>query len=54
MILGVTPDVVLDWRLELLTTLTRLVATLNYSAISDLHTLQITTAHAKLEVKSKG
>jgi hypothetical protein len=26
---------------------TRLVTTINYSAIADLHTLQITTAHAK-------
>jgi hypothetical protein len=26
---------------------TRLVTTFNYSAIADLHTLQITTAHAK-------
>jgi hypothetical protein len=26
---------------------TRLVATLSYSAIDDLHTLQISTAHAK-------
>jgi hypothetical protein len=25
----------------------RIVTTLNYSAIADLHTLQITTAHAK-------
>jgi hypothetical protein len=27
---------------------TQLVTTLNYSAIADFHTLQITTAHAKL------
>jgi hypothetical protein len=26
---------------------TRLVTTLNYSAVANLHTLQITTAHAK-------
>jgi hypothetical protein len=32
----------LDWRLDLLTTLTH-----DYSAIADFHTLQITTAHAK-------
>jgi hypothetical protein len=38
---------VLDWRLDLLNTLTRLVTTLNYSAIANLHDLQITTAHAK-------
>jgi hypothetical protein len=37
----------LDCRLGLLTALTRLVITLNYSAIADLHTLQLTTAHAK-------
>jgi hypothetical protein len=36
------------WRLVLLTILhTRLVTTLNYSAITDLHTLQITTEPAK-------
>jgi hypothetical protein len=38
---------VLDWRLDLLTTNTRLVTTLNYGAIANLHTLQITTAHTK-------
>jgi hypothetical protein len=37
----------LDRRLDLLTTLTQLVTTLNYSAIVNLHTLQITTARTK-------
>jgi hypothetical protein len=36
------------WRLYLLTTLTHdLLATINYSAIADFHTLQITKAHTK-------
>jgi hypothetical protein len=37
----------LDWRLDLLTINARLVTTLNYSAIANLHTLQMSTAHAK-------
>jgi hypothetical protein len=37
----------LDWRLDLLTTLTRLMTTRNYIAITNLHNLQITTARAK-------
>jgi hypothetical protein len=37
----------LDWRLALLTTFnTCVMTTLNYSATTDLHTLQIITAHA--------
>jgi hypothetical protein len=32
---------------------TRLVTTLNYSAIGDLHTLQITVAHAKSAFSSR-
>jgi hypothetical protein len=43
--LCVTLDGVLDWTLDLLTT--SLGNTLNYSATANLHTLQITTAHAK-------
>jgi hypothetical protein len=35
-----------DWRLDLLTTY-RSLTTSNYSAIANLHILQITTAHAK-------
>jgi hypothetical protein len=38
----------LDWEMDLLTSLyTRLGTTSNYSAIADLHSLQITVAHAK-------
>jgi hypothetical protein len=37
----------LDWRLNFLHTYTRLVTTLNYSAIVKFHALRITTAHAK-------
>jgi hypothetical protein len=40
---GVTVDGVLDWRLDLLTTLTMP----NYIAIADVHTLHISTAHTK-------
>jgi hypothetical protein len=36
----------LDWRLNLLTTY-RLLTTSNYNTITNLHTSQITTAHAK-------
>jgi hypothetical protein len=44
----VTLNRVLDWKLDLLITFNKqLVTTLNYSAITDFHTLQITTAHAK-------
>jgi hypothetical protein len=35
-----TLDEVLYWRLDLLTTLTRLVATLNHSAVADFQTLK--------------
>jgi hypothetical protein len=38
---------VLDCRLDLLTILTRIVATLNRSAICDLHNLQLTTGRLK-------
>jgi hypothetical protein len=41
---GVTIDGVLDWRLDIDHFNIRLVTTLNYSAIADLHTLQITIA----------
>jgi hypothetical protein len=37
----------LDWRLDLLTITHNSWLTLNYSTITDLHTLQITTAHTK-------
>jgi hypothetical protein len=37
----------MDWILNLLIAYTQLVTESNYSAITDLHTLQITTAHAK-------
>jgi hypothetical protein len=37
----------LDWILDLLTILTQLIITLNYSAIANFHTLQITRAHTK-------
>jgi hypothetical protein len=41
-------DEVLDWVLDLLTTWnTRLVITLNYSAIANLHTLLFTRTHGK-------
>jgi hypothetical protein len=40
-------DEILDWLLDLLTTLTYIVITLNYSSIANLHTLWITTAYAK-------
>jgi hypothetical protein len=45
---GVTLNGVLDWRLDLLSTLhTQHVITPNHSAIADLHTLQINVTHAK-------
>jgi hypothetical protein len=43
---SVTTDGIFDWRLDLLTTLTHGATTFNYSAITDIHTLQITTSHA--------
>jgi hypothetical protein len=45
--LCVTTVAVLDWKMDLLTTYTRLVHTFNYNAIANLHTLQITWASAK-------
>jgi hypothetical protein len=38
---------VLDWRLDLLTAYTHIVTTNNYGSSTNLHTLQITRAHAK-------
>jgi hypothetical protein len=43
----VTGRWLLDWIWDLLTTYTQLGSTSNYSAIANLHNLQITTAHAK-------
>jgi hypothetical protein len=42
-----TIDGVLDWLLDLLTTLARNVITLNYTTIADFHTLQVTVMHTK-------
>jgi hypothetical protein len=46
--MSVTPDGFLDCILKLLTTLTQLVITLNYSAVADLHTLQLTVTHTSV------
>jgi hypothetical protein len=43
----VTIGGVLDWILDLLTTYPRLGTVSKYSRIAELHTLQITAAHAK-------
>jgi hypothetical protein len=43
-----TLDGVWDWIFDLLTAYTQLGITINGSAIANLHTLQITTAHLRL------
>jgi hypothetical protein len=40
-------NIVLDWILGLLATLTQLVIKHNYGAITNFHTLQFSRAHAK-------
>jgi hypothetical protein len=45
--MSVNFDWILDWILNLLTTLAHIVITLNYSPIANFHTLQFTTARSK-------